>query len=63
MEYISNFFRGTAVKKISQETFHVITQDEIREQLRYSQYRKPDAYKSINASQIKIIGRKNPEII
>ena len=37
-----------------------ISQDQLRSELRNTTETKPDAYKSINSSQIKIITGKNP---
>lgn len=55
MDYFSNLWKPTAINQASHIALPITKQDDIRSQLKNPIERKPDAYKSINSSQIRLL--------
>lgn len=61
MNYNYGFWNWDAKPRANSVAIPIISQDQIQSQLRNPIEKKPDAYKSINSSQIQIITGKNPD--
>jgi hypothetical protein len=59
LNYNYGFWNWNAKPRANSVDIPIISQDEIRSQLKNPIERKPDAYKSVNSSQIQIITGKN----
>jgi hypothetical protein len=61
LNYNYGFWNWDKKPRANSVAIPITSQDQIRSQLRNPKEKKPDAYKSINSSQIQIITGKNPD--
>ena len=59
MESFSKMWNTSYINQVFFQAIPLKKDDDIRDHLRTTRYKKPDAYKSINSSQMQINASKN----